>query len=32
VILVFAVSAEDAAEKALAEAGAGWSLLEVASR
>ncbi len=31
-ILVFAASAEDAAEKALAEAGAGWSLLEVASR
>ena len=31
-ILVFAESAEDAAEKALAEAGAGWSLLEVASR
>ncbi|MBW1686972.1 MAG: PilZ domain-containing protein [Deltaproteobacteria bacterium] len=30
VILVFAVSAEDAAEKALAEAGTGWSLLEVA--
>ena len=32
VILVFAESAEDAAEKALAEAGAGWSLLEVSSR
>jgi hypothetical protein len=32
VILVFAESAEDAAEKALAEAGAGWSLLEVVSR
>jgi hypothetical protein len=32
VILVFAESAEDAAAKALAEAGAGWSLLEVESR
>jgi hypothetical protein len=32
VILVFAASAEDAADKALAEAGAGWSLLEVAAR
>jgi hypothetical protein len=32
VILVFAESAEDAAERALAEAGAGWSLLEVAAR
>lgn len=31
-ILVFAESAEDAEEKALAEAGAGWSLLEVAAR
>jgi hypothetical protein len=30
-ILVFAESPEDAAEKALAEAGAAWSLLEVAS-
>ena len=32
VILVFAASAEDAAEKALAEVGTGWGLLEVASR
>jgi hypothetical protein len=32
VILVFAASAEDAAERALAEAGPGWSLLEVAPR
>ena len=32
VILVFAESVEDAAANALAEAGAGWSLLEVASR
>ncbi len=32
VILVFAESAEDAAANALAEAGAGWSLLEVAAR
>jgi hypothetical protein len=32
VILVFAESAEDAAERALAEAGSGWSLLEVAAR
>jgi len=32
VILVFAASAEDAGEKALAEAGTGWTLLEVASR
>ena len=32
VILVFAESAEDAGEKALAEAGAGWSLLKVAAR
>ena len=32
VILVIAASAEDAAEKALAEAGTGWGLLEVASR
>jgi hypothetical protein len=32
VILVFAESVEDAAEKALAEAGAGWSVLEVESR
>ena len=31
-ILVFAESAEDAAERALAEAGAGWSLLEVEAR
>ncbi len=32
VILVFAESVEDAKAKALAEVGAGWSLLEVASR
>ena len=32
VILVFAESAEEAAEKALTETGDGWSLLDVASR
>ena len=31
-ILVFARSTEDAAEKALTEAGAGWSLVEVVAR
>ena len=31
VILVFAASAEDAAEKALTEAGTGWGVLEVSS-
>jgi hypothetical protein len=31
-ILVFATSAEEAAERALVEVGAGWNLLEIASR